>query len=260
MTDVPTDPFRDDMLKGRVVFVSGGSSGVNLGVATRFAEKGAHVTLVSRTEEKLIAAADTITSAGGSADYAVADVRDAEAVRAALELCHERHGLIDVVLSGAAGNFLAPVNKLSSNGFRTVIDIDLIGTYNVLKHSYDLLRRPGAALISISAPQAVRPMAEQSHAGAAKAGINMLTKNLALEWGGEGIRVNAISPGYIANTEGTSRLIDTPEKSEALLRKIPVGRLGEKTEIADLALFLASDRAAYITGAIFDCDGGLTLN
>lgn len=255
-----TDIFTEDLLKGRVAFVAGGSSGINLAVATRFAEKGAHVTLVSRTEEKLVAAAETITSAGGSADYAVADVRDDAAVRAALAQTHERHGLIDIVLSGAAGNFLAPVTGLSSNGFRTVIDIDLNGTYNVLKHSYDLLRKPGASLISITAPQAVRPMAAQAHAGAAKAGINNLTRNLALEWGADGIRVNAISPGFIAETEGTARLVDTEEKAADLLRSIPLGRLGRKSEIADLALFLASDQAGYITGSIFDCDGGLVLS
>lgn len=254
-----TDIFTDDLLKGHVAFVAGGSSGINLGIATRFAEKGAHVTLVSRTEEKLAAAAKTINAAGGSADYAVADVRDDAAVRAALATTHERHGPIDIVLSGAAGNFLAPVTGLSSNGFRTVIDIDLNGTYNVLKHSYDLLRKPGASLISITAPQAVRPMEAQAHAGAAKAGINNLTRNLALEWAGDGIRVNAISPGFIGGTEGTSRLVDTEEKSAHLLRTIPLGRLGRKSEIADLALFLASDRAGYITGSIFDCDGGLVL-
>lgn len=254
-----TDIFTDDLLKGRVAFVAGGSSGINLGIATRFAEKGAHVTLVSRTEKKLVAAAESITAAGGSADYAVADVRDDAAVRAALTQTHERHGLIDIVLSGAAGNFLAPVTGLSSNGFRTVIDIDLNGTYNVLKHSFDLLRKPGASLISITAPQAVRPMEAQAHAGAAKAGINNLTRNLALEWGGEGIRVNAISPGFIAETEGTSRLVDTEEKAANLLRSIPLGRLGQKSEIADLALFLASNQAGYITGSIFDCDGGLVL-
>ncbi len=253
------DYFRDDCLQGKVVFVSGGSSGINLGIAQQFAAKGARLMLFSRTEDKLRAAAQTITETGGTALWAAGDVRDWEAVRAALARCHVELGPLDVVLSGAAGNFLAPVTGLSSNGFKTVIDIDLLGTYNVLKHSYEYLQRPGASLISITAPQAVMPMAEQAHAGAAKAGINMLTKVLAREWGPEGVRVNAISPGFIADTEGTARLVDTAEKSVALLKSIPLGRLGEKNEIADMALFLCSDNARYVTGSIFDCDGGYVL-
>jgi len=254
-----TDAFVPDLLAGRVVFVAGGSSGINLGIARRFADKGASVMLVSRTEEKLVDAVKTITDVGGTAAYAVADVRDPEAVAAALAQCRERFGLIDVVLSGAAGNFLAPVTGLSSNGFRTVVDIDLNGTYNVIKHSHEHLRKPGASIISITAPQAVKPMAEQAHAGAAKAGINMLTKVLAAEWGQDGVRVNAISPGFIAETEGTRRLVDTPEKQADLLATIPLGRLGKLREIADLALFLASEHSSYITGSILDCDGGLLV-
>jgi NAD(P)-dependent dehydrogenase (short-subunit alcohol dehydrogenase family) len=253
------DYFVDNCLAGKVAFIAGGSSGINLGIATRFADKGARVMLISRTEERLVAAAKSITDRGGSASWAVADVRDPAAVRAALERCATENGPIDVLVSGAAGNFLAPVTGLSSNGFKTVVDIDLLGTYNVLKHSYEFLRKPGASLISISAPQAEVPMSDQAHACAAKAGINMLTKVLAKEWGGEGIRVNAISPGFIAETEGTARLVDTEEKATALLGAIPLGRLGRKDEIADLAIFLSSDNAKYVTGAIFDCDGGYRL-
>jgi NAD(P)-dependent dehydrogenase (short-subunit alcohol dehydrogenase family) len=254
-----TDYFVDNCLAGKVTFVAGGSSGINLGIATRFADKGARVMLVSRTEERLAAAAKSIAQRGGTASWAVADVRDPQAVRAALERCAAENGPIDILVSGAAGNFLAPVTGLSSNGFKTVVDIDLLGTYNVLKHSYEFLRKPGASLISISAPQAEMAMSGQSHACAAKAGINMLTKVLAKEWGGEGIRVNAISPGFIAETEGTARLVDTEQKASALLDAVPLGRLGLKEEIADLALFLSSDNAQYITGAICDCDGGYRL-
>jgi hypothetical protein len=188
--------------------------------------------------------------------YAAADVRDSAAVESALALCHDTFGPIDIVLSGAAGNFVAPVSQVSSNGFRTVVEIDLLGTYNVLKHSYPFLRRPGASLISITAPVADKPMIGQAHAGAAKAGVNTLTKVLAAEWGCEGVRVNAISPGFIANTEGCTRLVGTPEREKRLLSAIPVRELGRTSDIADLALFLATEHARYITGAIIDCDGG----
>jgi NAD(P)-dependent dehydrogenase (short-subunit alcohol dehydrogenase family) len=254
-----SDYFVENCLAGKVAFIAGGSSGINLGIATRFADKGARVMLISRTEERLVVAAKSIADRGGSAAWAVADVRDPQAVRAALERCAAENGPIDILVSGAAGNFLAPVTGLSSNGFKTVVDIDLLGTYNVLKHSYEFLRKPGASLISISAPQAEKPMSEQAHACAAKAGINMLSQVLAKEWGGEGIRVNAISPGFIAETEGTARLVDTEEKAAALLDAIPLRRLGRKDEIADLALFLSSDNARYVTGAIFACDGGYQL-
>jgi NAD(P)-dependent dehydrogenase (short-subunit alcohol dehydrogenase family) len=254
-----SDYFVDNCLVGKVAFFAGGSSGINLGIASRFADKGARVTLISRAEERLVAAAKSIADRGGCASWAVADVRDPEAVRAALQRCAAENGPIDILVSGAAGNFLAPVSGLSSNGFKTVVDIDLLGTYNVLKHSYEFLRKPGASLISISAPQAEKPMSGQAHACAAKAGINMLTMVLAKEWGGEGIRVNAISPGFIAETEGTARLVDTDQKAAALLDAIPLRRLGRKDEIADLALFLSSDNAQYVTGAIFDCDGGYSL-
>jgi NAD(P)-dependent dehydrogenase (short-subunit alcohol dehydrogenase family) len=253
------DVFAADALDGKVAFVAGGSSGINLAIAARFAAKGARVMLVSRNEERLVLAAKSIVDAGGSATWAVADVRDELAVQAALARCHEELGLIDVVLSGAAGNFLAPVAQLSSKGFRTVVDIDLVGTFNVLKHSHQHLRRPGASLMSISAHVAVKPTVGQIHAAAAKAGVNMITKVLATEWGPEGIRVNAISPGYTSGTEGFSRLVENDGHERELLRTIPLRRFGRKSEIADVALFLASDHARYITGSILECDGGLLL-
>ncbi|MCX4095648.1 SDR family oxidoreductase [Nocardia sp. alder85J] len=255
----PADAFVPGLLAGRVAFVAGGSSGINLAIAQRFAEKGARVMLMSRSAEKLDEATRSITEAGGVADFAAGDVRDPAAVAAALAACRERFGTIDIVLSGAAGNFLAPASELSPNGFRTVIEIDLIGTFNVLRHAHEHLRTPGASIISITAPQAVKPMVEQVHAGAAKAGVNMLTKVLAAEWGQHGVRVNAISPGFIAGTEGTHRLIDTAAKKESLLATIPLGRLGQLREIADVALFLASDHSSYVTGSIFECDGGLLV-
>lgn len=254
-----SDMFEDRVLDGKVAFIAGGSSGINLAIATRLADKGASVMLVSRTAERLREAAKAISARGGTASWVAADVRDADAVAGALERTAGELGPIDIVVSGAAGNFLAPVTGLSSNGFRTVVDIDLIGTYNVFKHSYEHLRKPGAALIAISAPQAVKVMPDQAHASAAKAGVNMLTRALALEWGPAGVRVNAISPGFVADTEGTRRLVDTDEKAGELLRAIPLGRLAEAREIADLALFLTTEHAAYITGAVLDCDGGYSL-
>lgn len=187
------------------------------------------------------------------------DVRDFTAVRTAMETVHVQFGPFDIVVSGAAGNFLAPVSSLSANGFRTVVDIDLNGTFNVFRAGYDLLRKPGASLIAISAGQAVNPMLRQAHACAAKAGVNQLVRVLAMEWRPEGVRVNGISPGPIAGTEGMTRLTPEPEAERSLRARIPLRRYGTISEVAESAVFLCSDSASYITGTILDCDGGSQL-
>jgi NAD(P)-dependent dehydrogenase (short-subunit alcohol dehydrogenase family) len=251
--------FTPGLLAGKTAFVAGGSSGINLGIAHGLADAGARVAIVSRKAEKVEAAVTGLRTAGHDAMGAAADVRDYTALEAALADVHAAWGDIDILISGAAGNFLAPAIGMSPNAFRTVVDIDLIGTFHVLRAGYAFLRKPGASVISITAGQAVNPTMFQSHVCAAKAGINMLTRCLALEWGGAGVRVNAIAPGPISDTEGMARLTPTPESEAALKRMIPLGDYGEKRDIADLAIFLSSDSAKYITGAIMDCDGGSSM-
>ncbi|MDO7836463.1 SDR family oxidoreductase [Sphingobium sp. HBC34] len=253
------DIFKDQIFAGKTVFVAGGSSGINLGIAQRFSQYGAKVGLISRNQDRVSAAVDTIVNAGGVAMGIAADVRDYDAVDAALAAVKSQYGEIDVVISGAAGNFLAPVIGMSANAFKTVIDIDLLGSFNVLRACYDHIRKPGASVISITAGQAIRPTMFQAHAGAAKAGINNLTQCLAMEWGPAGVRVNAISPGPIGDTEGMIRLAPSEEATARLKARIPLRDYGTKQDIADLALFLSSENAKYITGAIIDCDGGSVL-
>lgn len=253
------DIFRERAFADKVVFVAGGSSGINLGIAQRFAELGARVALLSRKQERVTAAADTITCTGGIAIGIEADVRDYGGVDAALARAGRELGEIDIVISGAAGNFLSPVLGMSANAFKTVIDIDLLGTFNVLRACHGHIRKPGASLIAITAGQAVRPVMFQAHAGAAKAGINNLVQTLAMEWGPAGIRVNAISPGPIGDTEGMARLAPGTEITAALKARIPLRDYGTKRDIADMAVFLCSENARYVTGAIFDCDGGSVL-
>ena len=187
-----------------------------------------------------------------------ADVRDAAASAAALAAVHDEFGEIDVLVSGAAGNFPAAVLGMSPNAFKAVVDIDLLGTFNVMRAAHQYLRKPGAAVINISAPQSVHPTMMQAHVCAAKAGVDMLTRCLCLEWGGDGIRVNSVIPGPIADTEGMARLSPTPEARDAVMKSVPLGRFGLKEEIANMVMFLASPLAAYVSGAIIPVDGGWT--
>ncbi len=251
--------FHENLLQGKVAFVTGGGSGIGLRMAERFAEHSAKVVLAGRKPEKLDAAASAIRAAGGVAETAALDVRDYAAVADALHQTRERFGEIDILLCGAAGNFYAPVTGMSANGFKAVIDIDLLGTFHTCRAAYEFLRKPGASILSISANHATTPIAGQSHVCAAKAGIELLMKTLAVEWGRLGIRANCITPGPTADTEGMRRLAPTEEARRRVEASVPLGRYGTKDELADLALFLCSDAAAYITGAVYCCDGGLSL-
>lgn len=252
--------FRDHLLKDKVAFLTGGGSGIGRRIAERFAEHGARVVLAGRKQERLDAAAAAIRDAGGTVETEALDVREYEAVEAAMKRSRERFGEIDILLCGAAGNFPAPVKGMSANGFKAVIDIDLLGTFNTCRAAYAFLRKPGSSILSISANHAVRPFAYQSHVCAAKAGVELLTKTLAIEWGPDGIRANCITPGPTDDTEGMKRLAPTEEIRRSIMGTVPLRRFGTKDELADLALFLSSGAASYVTGAVYNCDGGTSLS
>ncbi len=242
------------------VFVAGGSSGINLGIAKGFAAAGARLGILSRSQQKIDEAVAQIKSAGnGEALGCSADVRNADDVHSALRQSFDAFGEIDVLVSGAAGNFPALAKDLSPNGFKAVVDIDLLGTFNVLRTGLEFLRKPGASVINISAPQALNPTVAQIHVCAAKAGVDMVTRVLAMEWGELGIRVNSIVPGPISDTEGMRRLAPTPDALATVARNVPLGRLGSVEEIAAAAMLLSSPQAAYITGAVVPVDGGWSL-
>lgn len=244
---------------GRSVFVAGGSSGINLGIAQAFAAAGAHVAIASRNAERVADAVARLRAHGTQVHGYSADVRDADAIAAVLAQAREAIGPFDVLVSGAAGNFVAPALGMSAKGFRTVVDIDLNGTFHVLRAGYEHLRRPGACVLNISAPQAFNPTPLQAHVCAAKAGVDMLTRVLAMEWGPDGVRVNSIVPGPIGDTEGVRRLAPTLEALQRMENSIPLRRMGRVEEIAHMALFLASARALFVTGAVIPVDGGSSL-
>lgn len=248
--------FRPDLLSGKHALITGGGSGINLGIAQSFAAHGCAVTLLGRNLDKAQNAARGIAEAGGRALGVSADVRDFAALEGAAAQAVAAHGNFDIVLAGAAGNFPAPVDGISPNGFKTVVDIDLLGTYNTIKACAPHLNRP-SSILSISAYGVPVPM--QAHVVAAKAGVDALTQTLAVEWGLRGVRVNAIIPGPIDGTEGMARLAPDEKTRAAFTRTVPLGRFGVPQDIANAALFLVSDAASYVTGVILPVDGGQNM-
>lgn len=250
--------FQASLYANRHVFVTGGSSGINLRIAEAFVEHGAKVTINGRKLDKLEAAV-TQLKAKGQAQFAQADVRDYAALDAAIAKSVEAFGPIDVLVCGAAGNFPAPVAMMSSNGFKAVMDIDVLGTFNACRASFERLKTPGAVVIAISAPQAQVAYPMQAHVCAAKAGVDMLVKTLALEWGPAGIRVASIWPGPIDGTEGMQRLAGDPATKSKIEAMLPLRTFGATDDVAQLALFLASPAARYVTGSVHAVDGGMSL-
>lgn len=253
------DWITKDAFKGKTVFVTGGGSGINLGIARSFAGLGANVAICGRSTERLAEAADQLRLLGAKVSSTPADVRNYEAVSFALNKSSDELGPADVLVCGAAGNFLAPADELTSNGFRTVVDIDLIGTFNAARAAFDQLKRTRGCLIFISGGQAYLPFLMQAHVGAAKAGVESLMRNLALEWGPHGIRCNTIVPGPVDGTEGMRRLT-APTGLETWTHMVPLGRFAHIDEIAAIAVVLASPLASYVTGAQIVVDGGLGLS
>jgi NAD(P)-dependent dehydrogenase (short-subunit alcohol dehydrogenase family) len=250
------------MFRGKTVFVTGGGSGINLGVARNFAALGAHVAICGRTQERLDAAAVELRElnahVSGKVLPVAADVRDYAAVENAFKRTAGEIGQIDVLVSGAAGNFVCPAEGLSPNGFKTVIDIDLQGSFHASRAAFEQLKATRGFLLFIGAGQAFVPQAYQLHVAAAKAGIDIMMKNLAIEWGRHGIRTATIVPGPIEGTEGMRRLTP-PGMKEMREAVIPLGRMGTVDDIGAAAVFLASPLASYITGVVLCVDGGNSL-
>jgi peroxisomal 2,4-dienoyl-CoA reductase len=251
--------FAENIFENKVAFVTGGGTGITGGVARALAENGAKVAIVSRKIENLEPMAKLIKESGGECLPVSADVRDYAQVESAVRETVEQFGKIDILVNGAAGNFLCEASELSPNGFGTVVDIDTKGTFNVARAAFEELKKSKGQIINISATlhYAATPM--QIHVSAAKAGVDAITRNLAVEWGKYGIRVNGIAPGPIEDTEGMKRLVPEPVK-EKLLRKVPLGRFGRIKDIENAAIFLCSDAADFISGVTLVVDGGHWLN
>lgn len=253
--------FDPGLLSGRSILVTGGGSGLGLAMAKACGAHGASVTIAGRKRERLEEAATEIAAAaraGGAVAFFAADVRDPEQVEALVAQAVSRFGKLDGLVNNAAGNFLAFSEKLTPNGFDAVVRTVLHGSVNctlaVGRHL--LARKAAGTIVSIVTTYAWTGTAFALPSACAKAGVLAMTRSLAVEWGHAGIRLNAIAPGPIPTEGAFSRLIASPEAKQNALGRIPLGRFGEKEEIANLALFLLSDLCPYQTGDCVTMDGG----
>jgi peroxisomal 2,4-dienoyl-CoA reductase len=262
--------FRPGLLDGQVALVTGGGAGIGLGISQLLAELGAHVVMASRKPAHLEAARADIESRGGKVTAVQLDVRDPEQVKAAVDGIVQQLGRIDVLVNNAAGNFYAPSATLSPNAWKSVVEIDLYGTFYCSQAVYPIMAAQGGGrIVSTSMTLHYRGWPMMAHATAAKAGVDALTRTLAVEWAPQRIRVNAIAPGPIP-TEGVRKAFTPPADSgvpdvfaaadarmaEYAKKGIPLGRWGSPRDIANMVAFLASPAGDWITGSIFVIDGG----
>jgi NAD(P)-dependent dehydrogenase (short-subunit alcohol dehydrogenase family) len=250
--------FDESTFEGVNVLITGGGTGIGRELARAFARHGATVGVAARREEPLAETVSLIEQEGGEASWRTVDIRDEDRVDACVEGFWEEWGRIDVLINNAGANFISPAAGMSPNGWRTVIDINLNGTFLM---SRAVGRRmmsdgEGGRIINMSATNAHGGSPMIAHSGASKAGIDSLTESLAVEWGAADITVNAILPGPVRTEGSDKQLWQDEELVEEMESEIPLGRFGTPDDIAPLAMFLASDAGGFITGALIPCDGG----
>lgn len=250
--------FEKDTLKGKSILVTGGGSGLGLSMAKRFAELGANVAICGRTEQKLLNAAEDLKTFGTKILTHVVDVRDYKAVGEMVERLVEEFGVLNGLVNNAAGNFYSPSEDLLPQGFKAVVDIVLHGTFNCSQHfgRHLIDAKEKGTILNIVTTYTQFGSAFVLPSAAAKAGVEAMTKTLAFEWAAYGIRVNAIAPGPFPTKGAWARLMPDPRLEQAYLKRLPTGRYGEHIELANLAVFLMSDLAPYLTGETVTIDGG----
>jgi 2,4-dienoyl-CoA reductase [(3E)-enoyl-CoA-producing], peroxisomal len=250
--------FRQDLLRGRAALITGGGTGIGRGIALALAEHGCDVAITSRRPAHLEPTVAELEATGVRALALPADVRDPAAVDDVVDGTVTALGRLDILVNGAAGNFLCRAEDLAPQAFGTVVDIDLKGTFHACRSAFPHLKATGGSIINISATAHLGGTPTQLHASAAKAGIDAVTRTLAVEWGEHGIRVNGIAPGPVGDTEGARRLF-AGSAGEVLAGRTPLGRLGRIEDVAGAALFLCSPAASFINGVTLVVDGGLVL-
>ncbi len=245
---------------GKTVVVTGGGTGLGRAMAEAFAADGAFVAVIGRRSEKLAETVAAIEAAGGTALGLPGDVRDAARMEVAMREAAARTGRIDVLINNAAGNFVCPSEELSPNGFKSVVDIVLLGTFFCTRFAFEALRAAEGAIVNIVAAYAWSGEPGAVHSASAKAGVLAMTRTLAAEWGRFGIRANAVAPGPI-HTEGTdANLWSVADVEERVRASVPLGRLGEPGDVARAVLWLCSEEARWISGATLSVDGAQWLH
>lgn len=255
--------FRDRIFEGRTAVITGGGTGLGRAFALRFSELGAKVVLASRSLEHLEPTAAEIRARGGVATVAPTDVRVPEQVEALMKTAYETCGSIDILINNAAGNFLCRAEKLSYNGWKAVVDIVLNGSFFCCRAAFPYMaRQKFGRILSILATYASGASPGTIHSAAAKAGVQAMTRTLAVEWAEHNIRANAIAPGSFPTQGASSRLwVGSAEEAGARVReRVPVGRHGRHEELADLAAYLCSSYADYVNGETVTIDGAATWN
>jgi NAD(P)-dependent dehydrogenase (short-subunit alcohol dehydrogenase family) len=253
----PAAVFTD--LADKVVIVTGGGRGLGRSIADGFAKQGATVILVGRNLEQLKIAASEILEAGGKAAAFVADIADEDSVSTLSKSVYETYGKIDVLVNNAGINpWYKSAEKTTLQEWRQILDVNLTGVFLTCKHVGQFMLDAGqGSIINITSVAGRVGLAKTTAYCAAKGGVEMLTRQLALEWAPKGIRVNAVAPGYFA-TDLTEGLRTHPVLRRRVLDRTPMGRFGEPQEIVGASLFLASSAAAYVTGHSMAVDGGWT--
>ena len=248
-------------VQDKVAIVTGGGTGIGKEICRVLGQHGARVAIASRKREVLDATAAELAAEGIEVHVDVFDVRDADSSRRVVDGIVERYGRLDILVNNAAGNFPAPISKISPNGFKAVVDIDLLGSYNVSKAAFEAwMGEHGGNVVNITAPFELKGAAMQAHVAAAKAGVDSLTRTCAVEWGPYGIRVNGVAPGSIAATEGMRRFTEVVRGGGEERPTNPLGILGTGADIAYLVLFLCSPAARFLTGQVIAVDGAGTTD
>ncbi|MEH6519421.1 MAG: SDR family oxidoreductase [Halioglobus sp.] len=247
--------FSSKHLESKVALVTGGGTGIGKEIARTLGAHGARVMICSRKVDVLSSTASELQGEGIDCIFRTCDIREPEVVESVISDCLSHFGQLDILVNNAAGNFPARIEDLSYNAFRTIIDIDLQGTFNMTKAAFALaMRENGGNIINIAAPFEHMGVSWQAHAAAAKSGVISLTRSAAVEWSSLGIRVNAVSPGGIRDTEGLDKLDEPLTKGNA------AARYGTRQDIANAVMFLASDAARFINGVNLHVDGGSSID
>lgn len=255
--------FKDDLLKGQTIIVTGGGTGLGKAMAARFSELGANIVIASRRMEVLEATAKEITEQSGNSVLPVQlDVREPENIEAMIQKTVDEFGQVNALLNNAAGNFISPTERLSYNAFDTVVDIVLRGTYycTLALGKYWIKNNVPATVLNIVTTYAFTGSGYVVPSAVAKAGVLNMTRSLAAEWGKYNIRMNAIAPGPFPTKGAWDRLVPDPKLQEKLINRIPMKRLGKHPELANLAAFLMSEFSSYMTGEVVTIDGGEWLS